>query len=201
MVAPPSTPPTATGVLAGRAPRCPGGESADETDLARVSWSPASHQRRSRVPPGQYVTRGLPVLSAGPTPHTPLAEWSFTIHGAVAEPVSWSWGEFPALPSETITTDIHCVTKWSKLDTSWRGVSLDTLLEAVDTSAGYHRVLIRRLQRPGASGRHRRARVGGLRVRRRAACPRARRSGPTAGPAPVLLEERRVGAPADGDRR
>jgi DMSO/TMAO reductase YedYZ molybdopterin-dependent catalytic subunit len=57
-----------------------------------VSWSPASHQRRSRVPPGQYVTRGLPVLSAGPTPHTPLAEWSFTIHGAVAEPMSWSWG-------------------------------------------------------------------------------------------------------------
>jgi DMSO/TMAO reductase YedYZ molybdopterin-dependent catalytic subunit len=141
------------------------------------------------------------VLSAGPTPHTPLAEWSFTIHGAVAEPVSRSWGEFPALPSGTITTDIRCVTKWSKLDTSWRGVSLDTLLEAVDASAGYHRVLRRRLQQPGASGRHRRARVGGLRVRRRAACPRARRSGPTARPAPVLLEERRVGPPADADRR
>jgi len=140
------------------------------------------------------------VLSAGTTPHTPLAEWSFTIHGAVAEPVSWSWGEFPAPPSETITTDIHCVTEWSKLDTSWRGVSLDTLLEAVDTSAGYHRVLGRRLQQPGASGRHRRARVGGLRVRRRAACPRARRSA-TAGPARVLLEERRVGARADADRR
>jgi DMSO/TMAO reductase YedYZ molybdopterin-dependent catalytic subunit len=101
------------------------------------------HRRRqpdadpSRVPPGQYVTGDFPVLSAGPTPHTPLEEWSFTIRGAVAEPVSWQWEEFAALPSETITTDIHCVTKWSKLDTSWKGVSVDTLLEAVQSEAGY----------------------------------------------------------------
>ena len=101
------------------------------------------HRRRqpdadpSRVPPGQYVTGDFPVLSAGPTPHTPLEEWSFTIRGAVDEPVSWPWEEFVALPSETITTDIHCVTKWSKLDTSWKGVSVDTLLEAVQSEAGY----------------------------------------------------------------
>jgi DMSO/TMAO reductase YedYZ molybdopterin-dependent catalytic subunit len=77
------------------------------------------------------------VLSAGPTPHTPLDEWSFTIRGAVSEPLSWPWDEFLTLPSETFTVDIHCVTTWSKLDTSWRGVSLDTLLGAVDTEAVY----------------------------------------------------------------
>jgi DMSO/TMAO reductase YedYZ molybdopterin-dependent catalytic subunit len=89
----------------------------------------------SRVPPGQYVTEDFPVLSAGPTPHTPLDEWSFTIDGAVDEAVSWPWDEFLALPAESLTVDIHCVTKWSKLDTSWKGVSVDTLLEGVDTSA------------------------------------------------------------------
>ena len=97
----------------------------------RVEVDPA------RVPPGQYVTRDFPVLSAGPTPRTPLDEWSFTINGAVGEPVSWPWEEFVALPRETVTADIHCVTKWSKLDTTWTGVSVDTLLEGVDTDAGY----------------------------------------------------------------
>jgi DMSO/TMAO reductase YedYZ molybdopterin-dependent catalytic subunit len=91
----------------------------------------------SRVPPGQYVTRDFPVLSAGPTPHTSLEEWSFAIGGAIDEPVSWQWDEFLALPSETITTDIHCVTKWSKLDTSWKGVSIDTLLAGVASEARY----------------------------------------------------------------
>src|SRR6188472_1701987 len=91
----------------------------------------------SRVPPGQYVTGDFPVLSAGPTPHTPLQDWSFTIRGAVEEPMLWRWEEFVALPSEAITTDIHCVTKWSKLDTSWKGVSVDTLLEAARSEAGY----------------------------------------------------------------
>jgi DMSO/TMAO reductase YedYZ molybdopterin-dependent catalytic subunit len=91
----------------------------------------------SRVPPGQYLTGDFPVLSAGPTPHTPLPEWTFSITGEVDEPLSWTWDELQALPSETITRDIHCVTKWSKLDTVWQGVSLDTLLEDVDTSAEY----------------------------------------------------------------
>jgi DMSO/TMAO reductase YedYZ molybdopterin-dependent catalytic subunit len=90
-----------------------------------------------RVPPGQYVTGDFPVLSAGPTPHTPLEEWSFTIRGAVTEAVSWPWVEFLALPSETVAVDIHCVTKWSKLDTEWRGVSLDTLLLGIKASAEY----------------------------------------------------------------
>jgi DMSO/TMAO reductase YedYZ molybdopterin-dependent catalytic subunit len=91
----------------------------------------------ARVPPGQYVTGDFPVLSAGPTPRTPLDEWSFTITGAGEEPVSWSWDEFVALPRETVSVDIHCVTKWSKLDTSWTGVSVDTLLEGIDSHAGY----------------------------------------------------------------
>ncbi len=91
----------------------------------------------ARVPPGQYVTADFPVLSAGPTPHTPLTEWSFTISGDVEEPVSWTWDELAALASETVTVDIHCVTKWSKLDTVWTGVSIDTLLEDVGTSAEY----------------------------------------------------------------
>jgi DMSO/TMAO reductase YedYZ molybdopterin-dependent catalytic subunit len=91
----------------------------------------------SRLPPGQYLTRDFPVLSAGPTPHTPLDEWSFTISGEVSEPVSWTWEELLALAAQTPTVDIHCVTKWSKFDTNWKGVSVDTLLEAVETEAEY----------------------------------------------------------------
>ncbi len=90
-----------------------------------------------RVPPGQYVTGDFPVLSAGPTPHTPLDGWSFTIQGAVAEPASWTWAEFLELPSESVTVDIHCVTKWSKLDTTWKGVSVDLLLDGVRSSGRY----------------------------------------------------------------
>jgi DMSO/TMAO reductase YedYZ molybdopterin-dependent catalytic subunit len=91
----------------------------------------------SRVPPGQYVTPDYPVLSAGPTPHTPLDQWDFRVIGEVDEPRRWTWEEFQALPSEDITTDIHCVTQWSKLGTHWRGVSLDTLLDGIQTNAGY----------------------------------------------------------------
>jgi DMSO/TMAO reductase YedYZ molybdopterin-dependent catalytic subunit len=89
----------------------------------------------ARIPPGQYLTDDFPVLSAGPTPHTSLAEWSFAIRGAVERPASWSWDEFNALPRETVTVDIHCVTKWSKLDTVWTGVSLDALLGVVGPTA------------------------------------------------------------------
>ncbi|HET9494010.1 MAG TPA: sulfite oxidase-like oxidoreductase [Chloroflexia bacterium] len=85
-----------------------------------------------RVPPGQHVVTDFPVLSAGPTPHTPLDRWSFTVEGLVREPVAWSWDEFLRLPSQEFVVDIHCVTTWSKLDTRWQGVSLDTLFEHVD---------------------------------------------------------------------
>ena len=89
----------------------------------------------SRIPPGQYLTNDFPVLSAGPTPHTPLEKWSFTLRGIVEKEVVWSWSEFSTLPRETITRDIHCVTKWSKLDTVWEGVSLDRLLLNVSARA------------------------------------------------------------------
>jgi DMSO/TMAO reductase YedYZ molybdopterin-dependent catalytic subunit len=90
-----------------------------------------------RVPPGQYLVDDFPVLSAGPTPHTRLEEWDFAITGAVTDEKRWTWEELGALPSETITKDIHCVTKWSKLDTEWEGVSVDTLLADVETDAAY----------------------------------------------------------------
>jgi DMSO/TMAO reductase YedYZ molybdopterin-dependent catalytic subunit len=88
-----------------------------------------------RVPPGQYLTGGFPVLSAGPTPRVRLDDWTFALRGEIDEPRSWSWDELQALPQEEITVDIHCVTKWSKLDTAWTGVSIDTLLAGVDTAA------------------------------------------------------------------
>jgi DMSO/TMAO reductase YedYZ molybdopterin-dependent catalytic subunit len=101
------------------------------------------HRRRpevdsERLPPGQYIVDpDFPVLSAGPTPHTPLEQWTFGITGAVDQPVSWTWDELLALPAETPTVDIHCVTKWSKLGTTWKGVSVDTLLDGVRTDASY----------------------------------------------------------------
>ncbi len=92
-----------------------------------------------RIPPGQYLVDGFPVLSAGPTPQTPLTEWTFAVEGLVREPVSWSWEQFLKLPTRTYVADIHCVTKWSKLDTHWEGVDLDTLLAQVelDPKAAY----------------------------------------------------------------
>jgi DMSO/TMAO reductase YedYZ molybdopterin-dependent catalytic subunit len=92
---------------------------------------------RDRVPPGQYVTPDFPVLSAGPTPRRRLEDWDFSIVGEVDTPRRWTWDELRAVPSETFTVDIHCVTKWSKLDTTWEGVSLDTLLADVETAAEY----------------------------------------------------------------
>ena len=90
-----------------------------------------------RIPPGQHQVEDFPVLSAGPTPHTPLAAWDFVLVGAVAAPRRWTWDDFQALPQETITADIHCVTKWSKLDTVWTGVSVDTLLAQVQHTARF----------------------------------------------------------------
>lgn len=89
------------------------------------------------LPPGQYLTHDFPVLSAGPTPRIPLDRWSFTVTTETGGKTSWNWREFTALPHEDFNTDIHCVTKWSKLGTTWRGVSLDTLLADVETAADY----------------------------------------------------------------
>jgi DMSO/TMAO reductase YedYZ molybdopterin-dependent catalytic subunit len=89
-----------------------------------------SAESATRLPPGQYETHDFPVLSAGPTPNVPLDTWSLTLVDASGHQARWSWDELQALPRERITKDIHCVTKWSKFDTVWEGVSIDTLLAA-----------------------------------------------------------------------
>jgi len=88
-----------------------------------------------RIPPGQYYEPDFPVLTAGPTPR--LEDWSMTVDGLVAERVSWTAAELAALPQQDVPCDIHCVTKWSKLDTSFRGVSVDALLEAAEPLGAY----------------------------------------------------------------
>lgn len=83
-----------------------------------------------RVPPGQSVTIDFPVLTAGPTPRTPFTEWSFALREGDRVLAEWRWDDFEKLPQTVAKVDIHCVTKWSKLDTSWRGVTFDDLLGA-----------------------------------------------------------------------
>jgi len=107
--------------------------------MAVISRGFGSRRRESdpHLPPGQYLTEDFPVLSAGPTPRIDLDEWRFDIRTEAGALVSWTWDEFQSLPIEDVHTDIHCVTRWSKLGTSWRGVSLDTLLEHVESDASY----------------------------------------------------------------
>ncbi len=86
----------------------------------------------ARVPPGQYLEHDFPVLTAGPTPRVGDDAWSLTVDGIVAQPQGWTAAEFRELPHEDVPCDIHCVTKWSKLDTSFRGVCVDVLLDAAE---------------------------------------------------------------------
>ena len=103
--------------------------------------SPGFHGRRDpadqKLPPGQYLVTDFPVLSAGPTPRVDTGSWQFRVKTEAGQERTWDWAAFRALPSEDITVDLHCVTKWSKLHTGWQGVSLDTLLAGVETSAGF----------------------------------------------------------------
>src|ERR1700752_5227286 len=91
----------------------------------------------AKLPPGQYLTTDFPVLSAGPTPRIPLESWEFTIEVGTNVLRRWNWKSFRALPTETVAVDIHCVTRWSKLGTSWEGVSLDTLFADLKIDARY----------------------------------------------------------------
>jgi DMSO/TMAO reductase YedYZ molybdopterin-dependent catalytic subunit len=86
----------------------------------------------NRVPPGQSVTTDFPVLSATPTQHVRLDTWSFTLKVGPKPVKSWTWEQFNVLPQTGMTRDIHCVTKWSKLDTAWRGVLIDDILDDAD---------------------------------------------------------------------
>jgi DMSO/TMAO reductase YedYZ molybdopterin-dependent catalytic subunit len=85
----------------------------------------------ARLPPGQYLTEKWPVLHAGSVPHTDLATWDVRVDGEVDRPLSLSWDEFTALPTREITIDIHCVTRWSRFDTSFRGVHWSELAKLV----------------------------------------------------------------------
>ena len=94
-------------------------------------------RRDVNLPPGQYLTEDFPVLSAGPTPLVSVDTWQLGVTTESGQRHTWSWPELLALPSETINVDLHCVTKWSKLGTAWRGVRIETLLENVETAAEY----------------------------------------------------------------
>jgi DMSO/TMAO reductase YedYZ molybdopterin-dependent catalytic subunit len=99
-----------------------------------------SGRRRSadpNLPPGQYLTEDFPVLSAGPTPRVPLDDWELSVTTETGDVHRWDWAALQALPQDEPTVDLHCVTRWSKFATDWRGVSLDTLLADVETAADY----------------------------------------------------------------
>ena len=82
----------------------------------------------SRIPPGQYRTEKFPVLHYGSVPRVDLATWDLKVYGEVDSPFSLTWTEFKALPRKTVQTDIHCVTRWSNLDTTWEGVAIQEIL-------------------------------------------------------------------------
>ena len=84
--------------------------------------------RGKTLPPGQSQVMQWPVLTYGPTPHIDPKDWTLTIDGEVNKPITLSWEEFNKLPKITLLTDIHCVTRWSRLDMPWEGVSIDELI-------------------------------------------------------------------------
>src|SRR5512139_3939239 len=87
-------------------------------------------RKAGRLPPGQSLTQKFPVLHYGPTPYFNPATWDFRIWGEVEQPVRWSWDEFEKLPRRKVNMDIHCVTRWSKFDTEWEGVSVRDLIDS-----------------------------------------------------------------------
>ena len=161
---------------------------------------PRATRRRAERPRAARPVRdpGLPRPLRRAHPHTPLEQWDFAIVGEIDAPRRWTWEELRALPSEEVTVDIHCVTKWSKLGHVWQGVSRrHPARRSRDRGGVRRRVLRRRLHdQPAAGGPHRRQGLDRLRLRRRASRSRARRPGAAAGPPPLLLEERQVGARA-----
>ncbi|NYJ30459.1 sulfite oxidase-like oxidoreductase [Galbitalea soli] len=100
-------------------------------------FSGRRREESPQLPPGQYLTEDFPVLSAGPTPAIATSDWVFGVTGDVAETRAWNWEQFHELGLEEIHTDIHCVTRWSKLGTSWRGVSLDRVLDGLDVAGRF----------------------------------------------------------------
>ncbi len=87
-------------------------------------------RKEGRLPPGQSLTNKFPVLHYGPVPQFNPLTWSFKVWGEVEQPVEWNWDEFNQLPRTKLNMDIHCVTRWSKFDTVWEGVSVRSLVDA-----------------------------------------------------------------------
>jgi DMSO/TMAO reductase YedYZ molybdopterin-dependent catalytic subunit len=115
-----------------------------EVDLERTTYVSRGFRGRraadvdpARVPPGQYVTRDFPVLSAGPTPRIDTATWQFSIVTESGRRHDWSWDQLMAMPAEEITVDLHCVTKWSKLGSGWKGVPVESFFEEIETAADF----------------------------------------------------------------
>jgi len=92
--------------------------------------SEEKYLREGRLPPGQVLTSKLPVLHYGPVPSFDEKTWDFKVWGEVEKPLRLTWAEFSQLPHTEVVMDIHCVTRWSKLDTAWAGVRVKTLVEA-----------------------------------------------------------------------
>ena len=85
----------------------------------------------ARLPPGQYLTQRFPVLHTGRVPdYGDLASWTLRVFGAVRHPLTLDWAGLTSLPAVSVTVDLHCVTKWSKFDTTWVGVRVEDLLAA-----------------------------------------------------------------------
>ena len=100
--------------------------------LKRVKNIPAENQDQ-RVPPGQFVTNRFPVLHYGNTPYyATLDHWTMRVFGLVQKELSFSWADILALPTKSQTVDIHCVTRWSKLDTTWTGIAWRDFMQLVD---------------------------------------------------------------------
>src|SRR4051812_33319554 len=104
-------------------------------DIISRGFSGRRSSANVKLPPGQYLTTDFPVLSAGPTPRVSLDSWQFTLDNGTKVLRKWDWKSFRELPTQTFTVDLHCVTRWSKLGTSWEGVSLDDLLAKIEIDA------------------------------------------------------------------
>jgi DMSO/TMAO reductase YedYZ molybdopterin-dependent catalytic subunit len=100
-----------------------------------------SEEQRGRVPPGQYVTEKWPVLHYGSVPRVDLTTWDFRVWGEVDDPFTFSWAEFKQMPRKSLRTDIHCVTRWSRLDIDFSGVPIQHILERASLKSSAHYVL------------------------------------------------------------
>jgi DMSO/TMAO reductase YedYZ molybdopterin-dependent catalytic subunit len=104
----------------------------DEMPTRGFSGRQPPTELAGRIPPGQHLVDDFPILSAGPTPRIRHEDWSFTLKSGPRQIAAWNWEKFNSLPQTKMTRDIHCVTTWSKLSTSWEGVLVDDILAEAD---------------------------------------------------------------------